>query len=120
VIAHIVLFRPRADVTSSDVEGLIAAIERAHRESRSVRRFRVGKRTLRSAPYAAGIEEFPYAALVEFDDLRGLEAYLAHPAHADLGRRFWATSEAATAYDFELFDASDVREALAAGDQPQA
>ena len=113
MIAHIVFFRPRADLTSGDVEGLIAAIERAHREIRSVRGFRVGKRTRRSASYAAGIEEFPYAALVELDDLRALEEYLAHPAHEDLGRRFWETSEAAAAYDFELFDASDARAALA-------
>lgn len=112
MIAHVVLFRPRHGLDGDALEGVFAAIERAHREIEVVRRFLVGKRTLRGASYAAAMEEFPFAALIEFEDLPALQAYLAHPAHQDLGRRFWETSDAALAYDFEFFDASEARAAL--------
>jgi hypothetical protein len=112
MIAHIVLFRPRRDLPVEDFEGVFAAIERAHREISAVRRFVVGTRTRRDASYASGMEDFPYAALIEFDDLQGLQEYLTHPAHRDLGRRFWETGEAVLAYDFDLVDASDVRTAV--------
>lgn len=112
MIAHLVLFRPRTSLSSRQIEGLLAAIERAHREIPSVRRFMVGKRTLLDASYAASMEDFPYLALIEVEDLQGLQQYLTHPAHADLARHFWETSDPARAYDFELFEATRAREAV--------
>lgn len=107
MLAHIVLFRPKAGLAAADRQTLVAAIERAHREISSVRRFRVGKRVLREAGYAAATPEFPFVALIELEDERALREYLAHPAHAELARLFWTTSDAALAYDFELKDAGE-------------
>ncbi len=102
MIVHLVLFRPKANLPDADRRGLIDAIARVHCEIASIRQFRVGKRTLRDVSYAQLMPDYPYVAVVEFDDERGLLEYLAHPAHQDLGRRFWETSDAPLAYDYEL------------------
>ena len=51
--------------------------------------------------------DFAYAALLEFDDRAGLEAYLAHPAHEGIGRHFTASAAASLAYDYEVVEASE-------------
>jgi hypothetical protein len=106
MVLHVVLFRPKAALAGADRASLVAAIERAHREIPAIRRFLVGTRTLREVSYAAVMPDYPFVALVEVDDTRALEQYLAHPAHAELGRLFWQTSDSALAYDFEVVDAS--------------
>ena len=50
--------------------------------------------------------EFPYIAILEFESTADLLAYLAHPAHEALGVQFYASSESALAYDFELLNPS--------------
>jgi hypothetical protein len=40
--------------------------------------------------------------MIEFDDLAGLQAYLQHPAHEQLGARFGKSLSAALVYDFEV------------------
>lgn len=112
MLVHVVLFRPKADLGRADRESLVAAIERAHREIPNLRSFRVGERTLRAAGYAPQMPEFPYIAVIEVTDEAALQAYLAHPAHADLAQQFWRTSDAALAFDFELVDVSDLRTRL--------
>lgn len=109
MIVHVVLFRPRGDLAASDRAHLVGAIERAHREIPVIRRFLVGSRTLRNAEYAAGMPDYPFIALVELDGEKALQQYLEHPAHAELARWFWQTSDAALAYDYILQDAADVR-----------
>jgi hypothetical protein len=109
MVIHVVLFRPKADLDAASREALAAAIDRARREIPSIRRFVVGKRILQGTNYAALMDDFPLAALVEFDDVAGVEAYLRHPAHADLSRLFWMTGEQSLAYDFDLRDAAAIR-----------
>ena len=41
---------------------------------------------------------------IEFDDVAGLSAYLAHPKHAAIGSHFMQAAEAALAYDYEMED----------------
>ena len=48
--------------------------------------------------------DFTFAALLEFDDKAGLEAYLAHPAHDRLAAQFFASFEEALIYDFEMLE----------------
>lgn len=43
-----------------------------------------------------------YVAVLEFDDLAGLQAYLRHPAHEELGARFNQSLSSALIYDFEV------------------
>ena len=49
-------------------------------------------------------EDFEYAVVVEFDDVAGLTAYLAHPQHAAIGQHFTQSAAAALAYDYEMED----------------
>jgi hypothetical protein len=104
MIVHLVLFRPKRDLPDADRRGLVEAIARAHREIASIRSFTVGKRTMRDVSYAQAMPDYPYVAVVEFETERGLQEYLAHPAHQELGRRFWETSDSPLAYDYELLE----------------
>jgi hypothetical protein len=103
MIAHVVLFKPRADLATADRDALIGGFERAVREIASVRRARVGPRVTHGRPYELLMRvDYQYAAVIEFDDLAGLQAYLEHPAHADLAARFFTAFEEALMYDFDL------------------
>ena len=105
MIAHLVLFRPRADLPHADRESLADAFGTALREIPSIRRARVGRRVRLGRAYEALMRaDYPYAAVLEFDDRAGLIAYLEHPAHEQLASRFFTAFEEALLYDFELAD----------------
>ena len=77
------------------------ALREAAKEIRTVRRFHVGPRVTHGAAYERLMShDYPYAALVEFDDLAGLQTYLQHPAHERLGGLFYSLQVAALAYDY--------------------
>ena len=103
MIAHVVLFRPRADLGSAGRGALGRAFERALREIPSIRRARVGRRVTHGRPYEALMRaDYQYAAILEFDDIAGLSAYLEHPAHEQLAAQFFSAFEDALMYDFEM------------------
>jgi hypothetical protein len=103
MIAHVVLFRPRADLPSSAQRGLASAFEAAIHVIPSIRRARIGTRVIHGRPYEALMRShYPYAAVLEFDDLAGLKAYLEHPAHERLGALFFEAFEEALMYDFDM------------------
>ena len=102
MVVHVVLFRPKADVSEADRAGMFDALAVAATAIPSVRRFRVGKRVVHGAGYEQLMtEDFPFAAIVEFDDLSGLRAYLEHSNHQRLGELFYRLQEAALVYDYE-------------------
>lgn len=113
MVVHLVLFRPKASLTGSDERALLASIEQAAALIPSVRRFRVG-RTVADAPQyeLQGFPDMPYLAIIEFDDRAGLQDYLEHQAHGELGRRFNDSLEAALIYDYEVADAADLQRFL--------
>jgi hypothetical protein len=103
MIAHIVLFRPRADLSDNGRAELAAAFESAIEAIPSIRGARIGTRVLHGRPYEALMSaHYPYAAILEFDDLAGLKAYLEHPSHEHLGSCFFAAFEEALMYDFDM------------------
>ncbi len=106
-----VLLAPRADLTADQRNDVVAALERAAREIPSVRRVTIGRRLRHGAAYE-GLPnpDFRFAAIFEFDDLAGLQAYLAHPAHRDLGARFYDSFSGALALDYEMGDAGRARD----------
>ncbi len=106
MIAHIVLFRPRADVTPGDERALVEALENACRQVPTIRRATIG----RSLPDDNG-RDFPYAAVIEFDDEAGFTAYLAHALHVPLAALFRQTCAATMVVNAETADA---RQPLAA------
>ena len=103
MIAHVVLFRPRGDLSPAARDALAAAFETALREIPSIRRVRVGRRLQHGHSYEALMPiDYQYAAVLEFDDTAGLTAYLEHPAHAQLASQFFSAFEHALMYDFDL------------------
>lgn len=115
MIAHIVLFKPRADSSLDARRQVTAAFEAALKEIPSIRRARIGKRLLHGRGYEARMAvDYRYAAVLEFDDAAGLKAYLEHPAHQQLGSQFFDVFEHALMYDFELADGTAGLAALVA------
>lgn len=109
MIAHVVLFQPRADLSAADREAFAASFERALTGIPQVRRARVGERVNLGRAYdQQNARAFSHVAIIEFDSTADLLAYLEHPAHQDLGARFYATAEAALAFDFSLVEGADV------------
>ncbi len=106
MIAHVVLFSPRADLADDARQGLLDALAQTARGVPAVRRFRVGPRVTHGLPgYEQAMRDnYEYAAIVEFDSLDGLKSYLAHPAHAALGAHFTTSAARALAYDYEVGD----------------
>ncbi len=104
MFSHIVLFRPKKESTAEQRRAFALAFARAVREIPSVRRVRVGHRRTVGALYDTLMrEDFSFAGVIEFDDEAGLKAYLEHPAHQELGERFYETIEAALTYDYEMW-----------------
>ncbi len=110
MVAHVVLLAPRPDLTPNEREDVMKALERAAREIPSVRRVRIGRRVQHGAAYERlATADFSLAAIFEFDDLAGLREYLAHPAHGDLGARFYDSFAAALACDYEMGEVDAAR-----------
>ncbi|HXH25029.1 MAG TPA: Dabb family protein [Vicinamibacterales bacterium] len=108
MIVHLVLFKPRADLAAGDRHELAKALAAALRAIPSIRRARLGRRVTHGRPYEDLMRtNYEYAALFEFDDLAGLQAYLQHPAHEALAARFFAAFEEALIYDYELRDGAE-------------
>jgi hypothetical protein len=107
LIAHVILFRPKAHLTDAERGGLFDAMRTAHREIPGIRRFVIGRRITSGRPYEALARDFPFFALLEFASKTDLDTYLTHPAHDELGDRFYLTSDAAEAYDFVLSDVAE-------------
>ena len=118
MIAHLVLFRPRADLSAADRQGLADAFTAALRDIPSVRRAHVGRRITHGRGYEQLMRvNYEYAAILEFDDAEGLRAYLEHPVHQQLGERFFTAFEEALMYDYELKEGLEgVRELLPSPD----
>jgi Stress responsive A/B Barrel Domain len=111
MVTHLVLLKPRPDLSSDGREHLVAAFERAIREVPTVRGVRVGRRIVFGASYEARMPDAAdYVVLIEFDDVDGLEAYLHHPSHAELGARFSDSLAAALVFDFESVGLEGLRD----------
>ena len=103
MITHVVLLTPRHDLTQHDRRAFATAFERAVREIPTVRSVRLGKRITVGAGYEQGMPDTSdLLAVIDFDDVDGLQTYLRHEAHAELGVLFGRSLSAALVYDFEV------------------
>jgi hypothetical protein len=103
LIAHIVLFRLRPDVPAEDRRALIDVWAAALNDMPMIRRARVGRRLTVGRSYESLTRiDFPFAAVLEFDDVEALRAYLDHPAHEAFATRLFAAIADALIYDFEV------------------
>jgi hypothetical protein len=102
MVTHIVLMKPRQDLSDADRQAFIDAFNRAMREIPAIRGVRIGRRVTHGAGYEQAAPEMDFVASIDFDDLAGLQTYLRHPAHVDLGARFGRSLSGALVYDFEV------------------
>ncbi len=103
MVSHVVMMKPRADLPPTDRQAFVTAFERAIREIPTVRAVRVGRRVTHGAAYEQlAPDAADYLVVIDFDDLDGLQTYLRHPAHEDLGARFGQSLSSALVYDFEV------------------
>lgn len=110
MLFHIALFSPRPDLTAADHASLVEALESALQRIPSIRKFNVGRRVTHGAAYERLMPvSLDYAAVIEFDDLAGLEEYLEHPAHQALGARFMASLETSAIFDYQMQDGGQLR-----------
>ena len=110
MLTHLVLMKPRPDLSPADRAGLVDAFERAVREIPTVRNVRVGRRVVHGAGYETVAPDLgEYIAEIDFDDVAGLQAYLRHPAHGDLGARFGQALSSAVVFDFEVGGIEELR-----------
>jgi hypothetical protein len=110
VIAHVVLFTPKASLSPDQRRSLVSDLERACRDIPQIRRARIGRRRALGYAYdTAGPWHFEFVAVLEFESREELHAYLQHPSHAALGRWFHEGAELAIAHDFEMVEAGGLR-----------
>ena len=103
MIAHVVLFRLRTDLSADDRRALVDAWSTALGNIPEIRRARVGRRVRIGRSYESLTRiDFPYAAVLEFNDAQALRAYLDHPAHEAMATRLFAAIEDTLIYDFEV------------------
>jgi hypothetical protein len=114
VITHVVLLRPRAGLSADERTGIVDAFRTAVRTIPSIRRVRLGKRVKHGRQYEQSMRvDYEYAALLDFDDVGGLRAYLEHPAHEALATHVFQALDEALIYDFELDEGESGLEKLA-------
>jgi len=110
MIAHLVLFTPKPELSAEDRRATVLALERACVDIPEIRRAQVGRRRVLGYAYdALAPAHFEYAVLLEFDSESDLRTYLHHPAHVALGHHFNNSAAAALALDFTIGDASQIR-----------
>ena len=103
MVSHLVLMKPRADLSPADRRALVDAFGRAIREIPTVRDVRVGRRVTHGAGYEQAMPDTAdYLIVIDFDDVAGLQTYLRHPAHEALGARFSQSLSSAWVYDYEV------------------
>ena len=104
MIAHIVLLRPRPDLTGDQRRAALDTLARAAADVPEIRSVRLGRRVRHGLP---GYEQkmtvdYEFALIVEVDDVPALTRYLKAPAHRALGDLFSTATASALAYDYDM------------------
>ena len=103
MIAHIVLFTPKPEVTTDAVRSFAQAVLDVCGSVPSIQRAMIGKAISVDPGYtrAMGHSTYKYAAVLEFAHSAALIDYLKHPDHAKLGRLFWDVCESTSVVEVE-------------------
>ena len=107
MIAHVVLFNPKADLTAERMQTFTKSMGECFRSIDHIRRATVGREAQVDPGYARsfGDKTYQFAAILEFDDEAGLIAYLRHPRHEELGRLFWECCDSTIVSEHQIIDA---------------
>ena len=105
MIAHVVLFEPKAGTTVADRDAFLEVMRVTCNEIPSVKRSFIGIRQVLGVSYEErlGDKPYTYASVVEFDDMNGLHEYLNHPLHVKVGQLFWQHCERTMIVDVDCF-----------------
>ena len=112
MIAHVILFRPKDALDTAGRARVLDALRAAHAAIPQIKRFAIGRRFLTGRQYDAMSRDFPFFVLFEFESDADFRAYLAHPAHEQLGQQFYLASDTAEAYDYEMREMPAAAESL--------
>lgn len=114
MIAHVVLFEPKATISEADREIFLDAMKVAFKEIPTVLRSMVAQRKLIGAGYEAkvGDQTYSYVSVVEFENIEGLKSYLEHELHTRLGQLFWQYCDRTLILDADCFwpDAKEIND----------
>lgn len=104
MITHIVLLRPRPELTEAQRRAALDTLAHAAANVPEIRRFRLGRRVTHGLPgyEQAMTEDYEFAVIIEVDDVEALTRYLKAPAHRALGDLFSTATAAALAYDYNM------------------
>jgi hypothetical protein len=109
MVAHVVLFKTKAGLDAAARQRLADAFQQALGGIPSIRRAHIGRRITHGRPYEQLMTvDYEYAAILEFDTVADLTAYLAHGAHDALGAMFFEAFEVALIYDYQMGEAHDL------------
>jgi hypothetical protein len=110
MVWHLVLLKPKPDLSAGDRRALLDAFDRARREIPTVRDVRIGRRFRFGAGYeSVAPDAADYMIAIAFDDRDGLQTYLRHPAHQELGMRFGQSLSSGMVFDFEETSLEELR-----------
>ena len=113
MIAHVVLFRPKPELSDGERQAFVDALEHALTNIDLIKRATIGRRLTLGRLYdQQNAADFPFAAILEFATEADLRAYLEHPAHMTLGRQFYFASEQSLVFDYALLDGDWPRQLL--------
>ena len=105
MVAHVVLFTPKPGLDAGARQRLAESFQRALREIPTIRRAHIGRRVTHGRLYEQLMTvDYQYAAILEFDSLADLTAYLEHETHDALGALFFESFDVALTYDYEMRD----------------
>lgn len=113
MIAHIVLFEPRPNITAAEQRDFLDAIAHAVRQIEQVQNARIGRvvEIGRLPDVNGGQTTYSFAAVFEFDGRESLAEYLAHPSHDLVRTLFWKHCAATLIVDVDLEVVSDAMSA---------
>ena len=113
MLLHTVLVKPRPDLSARDRDAFVRAFKAALTEIPSVQGVRLGTRIRHGAGYERDMPDVAdFMAMIEFEDLAGLRAYLSHPAHHALGEAFGQSLSGALVYDFDAAEGLGLLDSL--------
>jgi Stress responsive A/B Barrel Domain len=106
LIAHVVLFEPKADVTPEQRRDFLNEIRSVATEIAIVHQASVGRPLSFSRMPAlnSGQPTYSFAAVMTFRTRNDLDVYLTHPRHELLRTMFWNFCQATLIADLDLSD----------------
>jgi hypothetical protein len=88
MVAHEVLFTPKATLSATAHSRFVRALEAALTAIPEIASVRLGRRLATTRQYAALGPVHEFVAILEFETAEALGRYLDHPAHQALGENF--------------------------------